>query len=103
MDHMRDGIYVAPEKIRIILDAAVKDMSLVDLRKSIECYESWLETEEFLLESSPIGWIWKRRLDREFPDKIDTILMIYDAACRELAKRWYEKELEEDETSSNRE
>lgn len=102
MDHMRDGIYVSPEKNRVLVDAAVKDMSLEDLRKSIESYETWLETEEFLPESSPVGWIWKRRLDRSLPDRIDAILLIYDAACRELARRWYANELKEDETSSDR-
>ena len=99
---MRDGIYVSPQRIRLLVDDAVKDLTREDLQKSIRSYEAWLKSGEFDLLLSPVGWIWTRYLDLEFPDRIDGVLMVYDAACRELARRWNAKELEEDETRSNR-
>jgi hypothetical protein len=102
MEHMRDGLYISPDDLRMELSSILSKVSDSKLKAAVNSYLSWMRDNEFRLSSTLAGEVWLLLLEEKIKNRVDGPLFAYDAICREIARRWYLNEFEEDENSSNR-
>lgn len=94
-------LYVSPDETRLKLKEFTSELSLAQIKTVVAAYQQWLEDGELnRLNEKGCGRLWQRLKDDFWTipfhgAKSEETLMIYDALCRELAKRWFTGELAE--------
>jgi hypothetical protein len=99
-DSKLNGLFINPEKIRLALAIDLeKEEKSVLLHAVIE-YEEWLKSSDTsLLKGTVCQNLWKKYENSNsseiigFVKEFDERLIIYDAVCREIARRWAIKNL----------
>jgi hypothetical protein len=90
LDNTPDGTYFSPDEKRVKLHETLKDAAISDLRFAVKVYSEWLENgriDSFKLTVCREVFYKMGYTAEGNVAEFSGLLEIYDAVCREIARR----------------